>query len=192
MKKWIIIASAVVTVGSIIGLGCDEWMVGAPCVPETDKGEFRKEIADKNYAIETRALQCQGDTPMVCMTKTKVRDSQRQAEEGEELSDFQIYEGRSGYGTQTKYSFCSCRCKDADGEQYDRNSDKYDDLCECPPNTICESVLNKNVQGAPDNIKGSYCIPNCIADGCEHHTQGEECKPSSDSEEPWKWHCAPG
>jgi hypothetical protein len=71
-------------------------------------------------------------------------------------------------------------------------------LCECPPDTQCIGVL-KDIEEAPDMIKGSYCVPNCMAKAKECQPEdidddGEKenrmCVPSSDSEEPWKWKCA--
>ena len=139
--------------------GCREEMVGAPCVPETDKGEYNSDLQGTTYAIETRSVQCE---TKVCVTRT------------EKLSD-----------TQLKYSFCSCRCRDLDGHTYQSDPDKYDYLCECPPDTYCESVLG-DIEGAPEKITGSYCIPSCIYSPCD---PGKTCTPSSDSEEPWIWTC---
>ncbi len=176
MKKWISTACAIVALGSIFGLGCDEWLVGAPCTPETDKGTFTLGLQGENFAIETRNVQCQGSTPMMCVTAT-IED--KPANDTENL-----YE--KWKDTQLKYSFCSCRCRDAEGNKYDKNSDKYSDLCECPPNTVCKMVLGNNIDEAPLKIRGSYCIPRCIEEGC---LDNEACTPSSDSEEPWKWQC---
>ena len=151
---------AVLTAG-VFTLGCEEWMVGAPCKPETDRGDYTPNLTDETYAIETRSVQC--ETSM-CVTKTELRLS-----------------------GQLKYSFCSCRCKDKDGHSYDRNNDKYDDLCDCPPGTICSAdVISNNIDQVPDKLKGSYCIPDCIANPCNTN---ETCTPSNDSDEPWKWKC---
>ncbi len=179
MKRTVIGCIAALLVG-ILGFGCEEWLVGAPCVPETDKGDFSKEIHGMTYAIETRSVQCQGNS-MVCLTATRggEGDDLEQVGDGEE-DNYKKYAG-----TQVKHSFCSCRCSDDEGHKFDRNSDKYDDLCECPSNTKCISVLSKSMP-APENIRGSYCMPNCVYDHC---FEDQRCTPSSDSKEPWKWSC---
>lgn len=150
----------------VCGLGCDEDMVGAPCKPETDDAKYDKD-AKTTYAIETRSVQC--ETTM-CVTKTETNPSENVD------------------GNQLKYSFCSCRCKDKDGHGYDRNNDKYDDLCECPPGSICSpDVVSNNIDQVPEKLKGSYCIPDCISEPCSG--LNEKCTPSNDSDEPWKWKC---
>jgi hypothetical protein len=162
MKTKIAAASAFVLMLGASSFGCEVWMVGAPCKPETDKGIYTKGLGDQTYAIETRSVQCEDN---MCVTKTEVR-----------LNDDQF-----------KYSFCSCRCRDKDNHKYDRNNDKYDDLCECPPGTVCSpNVISNNIDEVPDKLKGSYCIPECIANPC---TEKEKCTPSNDSDEPWKWKC---
>ena len=159
-KKGVLCVILVTTLSSWLG-GCEEWMVGAPCKPETDRGEYVQGLTDETYAIETRSVQCEEN---MCVTKTEVRPA-----------------------GQLKYSFCSCRCKDKDGHGYDRNNDKYDDLCNCPPGTECSpDVISNNIDEVPDKLKGSYCIPACVAKPCN---PDEKCAPSSDSKEPWKWQC---
>ncbi|MCP4676900.1 MAG: hypothetical protein GY854_15565 [Deltaproteobacteria bacterium] len=208
MKKWTAIACVIVGLGGSFGLGCEEWFVGAPCTPETDDGTFTKELSGESYAIETRSSQCTGDSPMMCVTKTTtdgasvsepkkaVADNPTACENNSDCSgEFPICKdnvcNRTQHdiwiGTQQKFSFCSCRCEDADGNKYDRNSDKYSGLCECPPNTTCKSILGKNIEDAPTKIQGSYCIPACIVEECTYSDQ--VCSPSSDSKEPWKWKC---
>jgi hypothetical protein len=185
MSKSIQIAATVVMIAGVFGAGCLEWLVGAPCTPETDEGVFNKDLADTTYLVETRSVQCKTS---ICLTKIKLNEGEI-SEEAE--SDFEKYKN-----SQTKYSFCSCRCEDKDGNKFDRNNDKFDDLCECPPSTNCIKVLGDNIEAAPDKIKGSYCIPKCIDEGCQEvrHTRDgnlirQKCVPSSDSEEPWKWKC---
>jgi hypothetical protein len=163
MKLGILAANGILATVLVVGTGCREWMVGAPCEPETDNGEYDPNLNNTTYAIETRSVQC--ETTM-CVTKTELR-----------------YENK-----QLKYSFCSCRCRDKDGHGYDRNSDKFDDLCECPPGTVCSPyVISNNIDQVPEALKGSYCIPDCIAKPCAN--DDEVCSPSSDSDEPWKWKC---
>ena len=181
MHKSILIAGLVTVLGGALSMGCDSWLVGAPCVPETDKGSFNQDLQGKTFAIETRSVQCQGSSAMVCLTKTEKYGA---AKESNEISDIKKYEG-----TQVKHSFCSCRCKDAQGHSRDRNSDKFDDLCECPGGTVCENVLGDNIEGAPEKIRGSYCLPDCVSNACEEDNEDETCTPSSNSEEPWKWSC---
>ncbi len=209
MKKWTTIACVIVGLVGTFSLGCEEWLVGAPCTPETDDGRFTTGISDNNYAIETRSSQCTGDSPMMCVTATNGnKDNPKDPTEGKDCgsnndcpadrpvcnennhcteSQYDIWLGKNGNGTQEKYSFCSCRCKDADGNKYDSKSDKYDDLCDCPPNTRCKLILGKNIEKAPSKIQGSYCIPECLDQECTY--ENEVCSPSSDSKEPWKWKC---
>ena len=144
---------------------CDSWMVGAPCKPETDDGTYIPNLTSTTYALETRSVQC--ETSM-CITKSEYR----------------------GDGVQNKYSFCSCRCADKDGNGYERNNDKYDDMCDCPAGSFCSDEVVGNIEDIPDSIKGSYCIPNCIGQaGGECSGIDKYCVPPTDSEEPWKWQC---
>lgn len=150
--------------GLLILSACDEFMVGAPCKPETDPGTYYPNLTSDTYALETRSVQCKTG---ICITKTERGNSSE---------------------PQHKYSLCSCRCEDKDGNKYDRNSDKYDDLCECPSGSVCSrGVVNNNIEDIPETIKGAYCLPSCIAESCPQ--TGSECSPSNDSEEPWKWTC---
>lgn len=183
MSKTMVIAVWMLVTAGMIGTGCQPEPVGAPCTPETDKGDFRKDMANTTFGVETRSVQCETE---ICVTMTQVKTVQV----GEGTNDYDRYKDN-----QTKFSFCSCRCMDGDGNKYDRNDDRYDDLCECPPNTKCEKVLGNNIADAPDKIKGSYCVPNCILEGCTEFKMvaGEQvfkqCLPSSDSDEPWMWKC---
>lgn len=180
MFRWIKIAGAVVILAALISTGCEEWLVGAPCVSETEDKAFEATLTQDSYAIETRSVQCPGLTS-ICITAT-----QRLERPNDDATD----EFNKHLDTQAKYSFCSCRCRDADGHKYDKNSDKYDDLCECPGDTRCQLVLGKSIEGAPDKIKGSYCMPKCIAEkGSCDIAGGQRCTPSSSSDEPWKWKC---
>ena len=151
--------------GLLFLASCDSWMVGAPCKPETDDGSYIN-LSGDTYALETRSVQCE---TAICITKSEYR----------------------GENIQNKYSFCSCRCKDKDGHGYDRNSDKYDDLCECPSGSFCsDDVVSNNIEQIPDAIKGGYCLPNCIGDYAKYCPDiAKHCVPPTDSEEPWKWQC---
>ena len=181
MNRWIFLMGVAVLLSNIVSLGCEEWLVGAPCVAETDTGEFvpLETEGATTYSLETRSVQCQGAN-MVCLT-TLHRD----------IDGYPDMTGANEYeqwlDTHVKYSFCSCRCKDANGNKYDRNSDKYDDLCPCPTRTTCVEVLGSDIE-APENVQGSYCMPNCVADPtlC---AEEETCTPSSNSDEPWLWKC---
>ena len=175
MTRLIALVGGLVALGAL-GAGCQEAMVGAPCVPETDKGEFNSSLEGTTYSIETRSVQCE---TRVCLTQTSP-GTPNSACSGED-PDLEDCED-----TQLKYSFCSCRCKDIDGNTFNTNPDKYDYLCECPPNTTCEQVLN-DIEEAPEKITGSYCIPQCIAVPCAG--ENEICVPSSNSEKPWQWKC---
>ena len=196
MAKWIVAALVALVFGSFLQLGCKEQMVGAPCVPETDKGDFAADLSGTTWSIETRSVQCE---TRLCVTKTEPNPlvgEQTNAclaakpEDGNVLEE--CWEGDDG-ATQVKYSFCSCRCKDIKGNTYNKNPDKYDYLCECPPNTKCVEVLG-DIEEAPNKVKGSYCVPNCIASGeCYPNINGDgenfTCMPSKDSEKPWQWKC---
>ncbi len=156
----------IVLLFSLVSLSnCDEAEVGAPCKPETDKGEYREALTSDIYAIETRSVQCKTS---ICITKTQVLDTQT--------------------GLQNKYSFCSCRCADETGKEFDKNNDKLDDLCECPGGSICSNkVVANNIEDIPPALKGSYCLPACIENVCPQTSQ--KCTPPDDSKEPWKWEC---
>ena len=186
MSKNVLIACTLVFAVSILGFGCKEELVGAPCVPETDKGDFNYDLNGTQWSIETRSVQCESrGANMVCLTKT-AENANAPNEQAQICADEKDIDACwNDEQVQYKFSFCSCRCRDKDGHKYDENSDKYDDLCECPPNTTCEDVLG-DIEGAPEKIKGSYCVPNCIAEPCG---DGDICTPSSDSEKPWQWSC---
>jgi hypothetical protein len=174
MRTTTLIAAGLLALGGILWLGCQEEMVGAPCVPETDKGEFDSTLEGTTYSIETRSVQCE---TRICLTKTVVEESGDKCEDNPNLDNCE--------GVQSKFSFCSCRCKDMGGNTFNTNPDKYDYLCECPPNTKCEEVLG-SIEEAPEKVTGSYCIPDCIATPCE---PPEICVPSKNSEKPWNWKC---
>jgi hypothetical protein len=175
MTRWTTAAGFALLGVAVICSGCPEEMVGAPCVPETDKGEFNTAATGKTYSIETRSVQCE---TRICLTRTETIADMTECKASEDLEDCE--------DTQLKYSFCSCRCKDLEGNTLQSNPDKFDGvLCECPPNTLCEEVLG-DIKEAPEKVSGSYCIPNCIAVPCE---EGEVCVPSKDSEKPWEWKC---
>jgi hypothetical protein len=209
MAKWIVAAVGVLVFASLMQIGCKEEMVGAPCVPETDRGDFSANLEGTTWSIETRSVQC--DTRL-CVTKTApnpVADeviaacvaaagASGGADAGTGTAEeimAACWESEGG-AVQAKYSFCSCRCKDIAGHTYNTNPDKYDYLCECPPNTKCVDVLS-DIEEAPDKVKGSYCVPNCIAGG-ECYPQPNDdgdltnymCTPSKDSEKPWQWACS--
>jgi hypothetical protein len=183
MTRWIFLTGVAVLLSNIVSLGCEEWLVGSPCVAETDTGEFvnLETPGATTYALETRSVQCQGAN-MVCLTTLHRYEAPRGNENGNAQNEYELWEG-----THVKYSFCSCRCRDDQGHKYDRNSDKYDDLCPCPTRTTCVEVLGSDIE-APEKVRGSYCMPNCVADPTQC-TVDETCTPSSNSEEPWKWSC---
>jgi hypothetical protein len=164
MKRWYLLIAAIITVGLLFSLSCEEEMVGAPCEAETDDGTYDSQLQGVTYSIEPRSVQCE---TRVCLTQTEIIEGTQ-----EDL--------------QAKYSFCSCRCKDLEGHTFEDDPDKYDDLCECPPNTLCEQVLG-DIKEAPEKLTGSYCIPTCVTTGCEDDKQ--VCFPSEDSEKPWEWTC---
>jgi hypothetical protein len=185
MAKWIAAALAALVLAGFTQLGCKEEMVGAPCIPETDKGEFSQDLSGTTWSIETRSVQCE---TRVCLTKTA-----RNLVAAEQISACQVnptlencWEGEGG-ATQEKYSFCSCRCKDLNGKSG----------CQCPPNTKCVEVLG-DIQEAPSKVKGSYCVPNCIASGecypqdnnADGTVENFTCMASKDSAKPWQWKCS--
>jgi len=192
MAKWIVAAVGAVALASLAQLGCQEHMVGAPCIPETDKGDFAANLSGTTWSIETRSVQCE---ERICLTKTEPNDIGAYATVCEDNPNLEnCWEGESG-PVQVKYSFCSCRCTDIAGNTYNKNPDKYDYLCECPPNTTCVDVLS-DIEEAPEKVKGSYCVPNCIAGGeCTGYENDDGdwidrmCMPSTDSEKPWQWKC---
>lgn len=182
MLKYIPVQVGVIICLGMSYLGCGEEPVGAPCIPETDKGTFETTLVTgiKKVSIETGSVQCE---TAACITWTyKYTDSV----DNPNIPPYDAHED-----TQFKHSFCSCRCEDRDGHKADKNSDKYDDLCECPPNTRCVPVLGKEIEEAPEKIQGSYCIPKCIENICpaSSTTERPACVPSKNSDEPWDWHC---
>ncbi len=172
----------IVLVSALVSFGCKEWLVGAPCVPETDLGTYQTTLTgDVTYSVETRSVQCE---TAVCITSTTTDQANPPETDNPELTTYQQY---NGY--QQKFSFCSCRCATDDGQVYDRNDDKLDDLCPCPGSSICERVLPMTV-GVAENVAGSYCIPECILGGCLSAGESDEtCTPSNDDEKPWAWSC---
>jgi hypothetical protein len=191
MAKWIVAASGALVFVSLLQLGCKDEMVGAPCIPETDKGDFSATLSGTTWSIETRSVQCE---TRLCVTKTQSLEGLVTADQvaaclaakpadGNVLAN--CWEGDDG-PTQAKYSFCSCRCKDVNGKAG----------CKCPPNTKCVEVLG-DIQEAPAKVKGSYCVPNCMASGdcysSDKNNDGEVeklvCMPSKDSKKPWQWKC---
>jgi len=201
MTKRLVVVVGALLLGYLALCGCQEQPVGAPCIPETDKGDFSASLSGTTWSIETRSVQCQTE-PAVCLTKTEplAADAAQvtacenaKPEDGNVLEE--CWEGQGGV-TQAKYSFCSCRCKDINGNTYNKNPDKYDYLCECPPDTKCISVLG-DIEEAPSKVKGSYCVPGCMAEGkCypndddgDGEIENYACAPSKDSEKPWQWKC---
>lgn len=185
MYRWIATAMGVILFAGINFLGCAEEMVGAPCVPETDKGEFNASASGTTWSIETRSVQCE-TTNRICLTKTDADSPTAPATQVDDCkNDPNLEDCWDTSRVQWKFSFCSCRCKDVAGHTYNQNPDKYDYLCECPPNTKCEEVLG-DIEEAPEKIKGSYCVPNCISSACD---EGSMCTPSKDSDKPWEWTC---
>jgi hypothetical protein len=186
MSKWIVAAVGALVFVSLLQLSCKDQMVGAPCIPETDKGDFSATLSGTTWSIETRSVQCE---TRLCVTKTQsltgLVDEAQIAACTADPTLANCWEGDDGM-TQAKYSFCSCRCKDINGKAG----------CQCPPNTKCVEVLG-DIQEAPAKVKGSYCVPNCMASGdCyswDKNNDGDieklTCMPSKDSEKPWQWKC---
>lgn len=197
----------------LFGAGCKEEMVGAPCVSETDDRKYNTELIAEGtkddaitWSIETGSVQCATN---ICLTQTKRNpdvDQNLSSSPGEsrqvacrrdptpENCDA-ILDGNTVVEEPVllKYSFCSCRCEDGDGNRVSDNPDKYDYLCECPPSAKCVSVLDP-IGGISPKLYGSYCVPECIAEPCETRGAsddgfGEVCTPSANSEEPWLWSC---
>jgi hypothetical protein len=81
-----------------------------------------------------------------------------------------------------QYAFCSCRCADVDGN----TASDDQSLCECPQNTSCTEIL-ADLEGPPDDVPGSYCVPNCI--GSMECVSQWECVPSDNESRPWEWSC---
>jgi hypothetical protein len=194
MTKWIAAALGALVFASLMQLGCKDEMVGAPCIPETDKGDFSATLSGTTWSIETRSVQCM---TRLCLTKTEPNpyaaaqaDACQAAAPGDQMAE--CWQGAGGT-VQAKYSFCSCRCKDINGHTYNKNSNTNSNLCQCPPNTKCVEVLG-DIEEAPNMVKGSYCVPNCIASGeCYSNVNGDgtnyTCMPSKDSKKPWQWKC---
>lgn len=168
--------------------GCPEEMVGAPCVPETDKGEFNIDVEGVTWSLETGSVQC---ATRICLTQIRPNQTASKGDCEERNNLDACWKGNNG-PVQLKFSFCSCRCMDAEGHKYKDNTDKYDDLCECPPSTVCEKVMEP-IDGGPPNLPGGYCVPSCIHTPCSPDPNTGEpriCTPSKNSDEPWKWYCA--
>lgn len=159
MIKKIAALSLIVLLISI--MGCKEEMVGAPCVPETDNGKYYSTAKGVSWSIENGSVQC---ATHLCLTNINAESS-----------------------PQKKFSFCSCRCADAEGNKLSDNPDKYSDLCECPGKSICDPVMDP-IPGISDKLFGSYCVPDCISKNNDETCDGV-CTPSDDDEEPWKWTC---
>ena len=201
---------------AVLLTGCPEEMVGAPCVSETDNRKFSNELLssvakkeDVTWSIETGSVQC---ATHLCLTQTKknpdadITDPGRSAACSEDPTEDNcgaIFNDDGSVEQEPvllKFSFCSCRCEDGDGNRKADNPDKYDYLCECPPSAHCEPVLEKigdsgdSGSTISEKLFGGYCVPECIAEPCEdddasHEHLGEVCTPSTNSEEPWLWSC---
>ncbi|MBN2802018.1 MAG: hypothetical protein JXR91_02870 [Deltaproteobacteria bacterium] len=187
-KKTITLGLVVLLIGII---GCKEEMVGAPCIPETDDGSFNVGIEGTTWSIETGSVQC---ATHLCLTQVNKNESSRNVEACKDNPSLDIcWLEKNNEGdvvappAQLKFSFCSCRCEDAEGHKLSDNPDKYSDLCECPPSTVCEKVMDP-IPGLSDKLPGSYCVPNCISKPCDESID-DICTPSKDSKEPWKWTC---
>lgn len=203
---------------SFLAAGCPEQMVGAPCVSETDNRKFSTELlldgaqsGGKTWSIETGSVQC---ATHVCLTQTKINPDNKvqghndriagcRTEPTEESCGAVINDGKvEEEPVILKFSFCSVRCEDGDGNRYADNPDKYDYLYECPPTTVCVKVLDK-IGGNDDSgsaisekLFGGYCVPECIENPCEvdpddasNKDYGKVCTPSENSDEPWLWSC---
>ena len=190
-KKTATLGLLVLLIGVI---GCKEEMVGAPCIPETDNGSVNLGINGTTWSIETGSVQC---ATHLCLTQinksTNVSGSRTEAcKKDPTLKNCWMEKDNAGTikegPVQLKFSFCSCRCADPEGHMYKDDHDKYSDLCECPPSTVCKEVLDP-IEGISDKLPGSYCVPNCIDEPCDT-TNGEEiCTPAKDSKKPWEWTC---
>jgi hypothetical protein len=185
----------IAVISFLLTLACKEEMVGAPCTPETDPGTFTPDISGTIWSIEMGSVQCE---TRICLTQNKTNNyagAARRIECEEDPTSENCWLKKDADGNiigapvQLKYSFCSCRCKDQFGNQYKDNPDKYEDLCECPPSTICQEVLEP-IEGISDKLPGSYCVPDCIQNPCSQENGAKICTPSKSSDEPWKWYCA--
>ncbi len=161
MINWRNFIGVVALIAITAAFGCREEPVGAPCFPESDDGSFKEQKGTTDL-IETRSVQCETRT---CVTRTTSRND-----------------------IDNKYSFCSCKCKNLEGHEVD----KEEDLCECPPNTRCSEV-SFPIDDTPDKVLGRYCIPSCIIEGCVDDSgllsENYQCTPSRDSDKPWNWKC---
>lgn len=201
----------VLVMGTLMAMGCAEEMVGAPCVSETDNRKFSTELLSSEasgaitWSIETGSVQCATN---LCLTQTKknpdassdrvteCRNDPTPDNCGSIVKNGDVQEE----SVLLKFSFCSCRCEDGDGNRQSDNPDKYDYLCECPPSAQCVNVLDKiggnseSGSGISEKLFGSYCVPKCIAEPCRdgsaaEDNSGEVCTPSTNSKEPWLWSC---
>lgn len=190
----------------VMASGCKEEMVGAPCVSETDDRIFNVDLLgseaksdDITWSIETGSVQCETN---ICLTQTKRNpDADKDRREscgaapspencGAVINDGDVEEEP----VLLKFSFCSCRCEDGEGNRQADNADKFEHLCECPPSAHCVKVLDPIAGIESDKLFGGYCVPECIDEPCEASGAsddgfGEVCTPSSNSEEPWLWSC---
>ena len=165
-------------------------MVGAPCIPETDNGTFNVDINGKTWSIETGSVQC---ATHICLTQVRTNpqvsgNRKDDCKNDPTIENCWLNDDETEGPVQLKFSFCSCRCRDPEGNTQATNPDKYDYLCECPPSTVCEEVMEP-IEGVSDKLPGGYCVPNCIANPCDSIDSIEICTPSKSSEEPWKWYC---
>lgn len=190
------IVSAIIITTILSLFGCKEQLVGAPCRPETDDGTF---LADQlgasskgtTWSIETGSVQCATN---ICLTQTKVnKDSPSSkvsaCKDNPSTKNCWVTDEDNEEPPLLKFSFCTCRCEDAEGNRFEDNPDKFDDLCECPPSSICQKVLDP-IEGVAEKLFGGYCVPACIAKPCINEGfENEICTPSKNSEEPWKWSC---
>lgn len=83
-------------------------------------------------------------------------------------------------GTPRWNFFCTCRCADSSGNDHAVD----ESLCECPGDSVCVEVFAP-MEGVPEDVTGSYCIPRCIAeDECP-----QACESNEQDDPEWDWIC---
>ena len=142
-----------------------ESTIGNPCEVNI---KVNDEIEEREYSIHTGPIDCEEEpqeSNSVCVT---INDPPN-----DEIENI------------ISKSFCSCRCKNAYGQDHKED----ESLCVCPGDSVCYEIAKQEDPDAPidklvEDILGSYCVPGCFINDCE-----TQCEKSTSTNNSWDWEC---